>query len=145
MRSITIYPESNPTQPPTSKSYNNYYSALQYGANDYSDDETVIMANNKGKNPLDEESTVETAYSVWGSDEESELNKGVGGLDPAHHNSKHVNGQEHARERPALIVIDNKGEFGANGTRGSSEPKYCKIKKTIRTIVGIDRGSSDDN
>ena len=100
MQPITTYPESNPTQPPTSKSYNNYYAALQYGANDYSDDETVIMANSKVKNPMDEESTVETAYSVWGSDEESELDKGVGGLDLAHHNSKHFNGQENARNVP---------------------------------------------
>ena len=112
MRTITIYPESNPTQPPTSKSNNNYYAALQYGSNDYSDDETVIMTNNTVKNPMDEESTVETAYSVWGSDEESELDKGVGGLDPAHQDSERVNGQENARERPALIVIDNKASLG---------------------------------
>ena len=60
------------------------------------------MANNEGKNPMDEESTVQTSYSVWGSDDESELDKGVGGLDPAHHNSNHVNGREKAQERPAL-------------------------------------------
>ena len=75
---------------------------------------------------MDEEGTVQTAFSVWGSDDESELDKGVGGLDPAHGNSNHVNGQEKARERPALIIIDNKGDFGANGTQGSSEPKCCK-------------------
>ena len=75
---------STPTQLPTTTSKNNYYLALQFGANDYSDDETVIMANRIGENLKDEESTVETAFSVWGSDDESELNHGVGGLDPAH-------------------------------------------------------------
>ena len=70
------------------------------------------MANKEGENPLDEEGTVQTAFSVWGSDDESELDKGVGRLDPAHHDSDHVNGREKARERPALIIIDNKGDFG---------------------------------
>ena len=73
---------------------------------------------------MDEEATVQTAFSVWGSDDESELDKGVGGLDPAHHESDHMNGQKKAQERPALIIIDYKGDFGANGTRESSEPKY---------------------
>ena len=75
---------STPTQLPTPTSKNNYHSSLQYGANDYSDDKTVIMANKIGENLQDEESTVETAFSVWGSDDESELDHGVGGLDPAH-------------------------------------------------------------
>ena len=65
------------------------------------------MANKRGENLKDEESTLETAFSVWGSDDESELDKGVGGLDPAHHDSNHVNGRENARERPALITIKN--------------------------------------
>ena len=51
------------------------------------------MANKRGENLKDEESTVETAFLVWGSDDESELDKGVGGLDPAHHDSDHVNGR----------------------------------------------------
>ena len=58
-----------PTQLPTTASMNNNYSSLQYGANDYSDDKTVIMANKIGENLKDEESTVETAFLVWGSDE----------------------------------------------------------------------------
>ena len=95
---------------------------------------------------MDEEATVQTASSVWGSDGESELDKGVGGLDPAHRDNNHVNGREKARERPALIIIDNKGDFGANGTRGSSEPKNPLIvrvspsvsrKKTIHTLQTI--------
>ena len=49
------------------------------------------MANKEGENPMDEEGTVQTAFSVWGSDDESELDKGVGGLDPAHRDSDHVN------------------------------------------------------
>ena len=73
MQTITAYPESNPTQLPTTKSNINYYSSLQYGANDCSDDETVIMANKTGANLKDEEGTVQTAFSVRGSDEESEL------------------------------------------------------------------------
>ena len=63
------------------------------------------MANKRGENLKDEEGTVETTFSVWGSDDESELDKGVGGLDPAHQDSTLVNGQENARERPALITI----------------------------------------
>ena len=59
---------------------------------------------------MDEEATVETTFSVWGSDEESVLNKGVGGLDPAHSDEKHVNGRVKARERPALIGIAKKGD-----------------------------------
>ena len=90
---ITAYPKWTPTQLPTPASQNNYYLSLQYGANDCSDDETVIMANKRGENLKDEESTVETAFLVWGSDDESELDKGVGGLDPAHHDSDHVNGR----------------------------------------------------
>ena len=43
---------------------------------------------------MDEEITVGTAFSVWGSDEESVLDKGVGGLDPAHSDDRHVNGQK---------------------------------------------------
>ena len=124
MQTITVYPKSIPTQLPTPASNNNYYSSLQYGANDCSDDETVIMANKRSENLKDEESTVETAFLVWGSDDESELDKGVGGLDPAHHNINHVNRRENARERPALITIDNKSSFGSNVTRGSSEQKY---------------------
>ena len=68
------------------------------------------MENQKGGNSMDEEATVVTAFSVWGSDEESVLDKGVGGLDPAHSDTNHVNGQEKARERPALIVIAKKGD-----------------------------------
>ena len=64
-----------PTQLPTPTSKNNNDSALQYDTNDYSDDKTVIMANKRGENLKDEESTVETAFSVWGSDDESELDK----------------------------------------------------------------------
>ena len=43
---------------------------------------------------MDEETTVGTVFSVWGSDEESVLDKGAGGLDPAHSDDKHVNGRE---------------------------------------------------
>ena len=82
---------------------------------------------------MDKEGSVQTAFSVWVSDDESELDKGVGGLDPAHHDIDQVNGRENARERPALITIDNKGNFGAKGTRGSSEPKYPKSRIVIRT------------
>ena len=121
MQPITAYPKSNPTQLPTPKSNINYYSSLQYGANDCSDDEAVIMANKEGANLKDEEGTVQTAFSVWGSDDKSELDKGVGGLDPAHHDINHLNGRENARERPALITIDNKSSFESNVTRGSSE------------------------
>ena len=129
VQSITTYPKSNPTQPPTSKSNNNYYSSLQYDANDCSDDETVIMANKEGANLMDEEGTVQTAFSVWGSDDESELDKGVGGLDPTHHDINHVNGRENARERPALITIDNKSSFESDVTRGSSEQKISNPAK----------------
>ena len=141
MQSITTYPKSNPTQPPTAKSNNNYYSSLQYDANDYSDDETVIRANKGGANLMDEEATVVTAFSVWGSDDKSELNKGVGRLDPAHHNRDHVNGQENARERPALIIIDNKGEFGANGTRDLASQNIAKPKRPFvpATVLSEDR------
>ena len=72
---------SIPTQPPTAKS--NYYAALLFDVNDCSDGETVVDKKKEGENQMDEETTVETAYSVWGSDEESVLDKGVGGLDPA--------------------------------------------------------------
>ena len=119
MQSVTTYPMSNPTQPPTAKS--NYYLALQFDINDCSDDETVIMENKEGRNRMDEEATVKTAFSVWGSDEESVLDKGVGGLDPAHGDENHVNGREKARERPALIVIAQKGDFGASEKRFLSE------------------------
>ena len=105
---ITAYLQSTPTQLSTPASRNNSYSSLQHGANDYSDDETVIMANKRGENLKDEESTVETAFSVWGSDDKSELDHGVGGLDPAHQDNRHLNGQENARERPTLITIKNK-------------------------------------
>ena len=94
MQPMKAYPKSNPPQPPTSKSNINYYFSLQYGANDCSDDETVIMANKEGANLMDEEGTVQTACSVWGNDDESELDKGVGGLDPAHHDIDQVNGRE---------------------------------------------------
>ena len=70
---------------------------------------------------MDKETIVGTAFSVWGSDEESVLDNGVGGLDPAHSDEKHVNGQEKARERPALIVIAKKGDFGASEKRFLSE------------------------
>ena len=63
------------------------------------------MANKRGENLKDEESTVETAFSVWGSDDESELDHGVGGLDPAHQDSKHINGQERARDAPAHFLV----------------------------------------
>ena len=48
---------------------------------------------------------METAFSVWGSDDESELDHGVGGFDPAHQDNRRLNGQANARERPALITI----------------------------------------
>ena len=73
------------------------------------------MANKEGANLKDEEGTVQTAFSVWGSDDESELDKGVGGLDPAHHDINHVNGRNNARERPALITIDNRAASPAAG------------------------------
>ena len=81
---------SIPTQPPTAKS--NYYAALLFDVNYYSDGETVVDKKKEGENQMDEETTVETAFSVWGSDEESVLDKGVGGLDPAHSNDRHGNG-----------------------------------------------------
>ena len=37
------------------------------------------MANKRGENLKDEESTAKTAFSVWGSDDKSELDHGVGG------------------------------------------------------------------
>ena len=98
---------STPTHLPTTTSNNNNYSALRFGANDHSDDETVVMTNKRGENLKDEESTVETAFSVWGSDDESELDHGVGGLDPARHDDRPLNGPAKARERPALITIKN--------------------------------------
>ena len=143
MQPITAYPKSNPTQLPTPKSNINYYSSLKYGANDCSDDETVIMANKEGANLMDEEGTVQTAFSVWGSDDKSELDKGFGGLDPTHHNINHVNGRENARERPALITIDNKSNFESNVTRGSSERKYLQSDKILCTTGSVARGSSD--
>ena len=99
---------SIPTQPPTAKS--NFYAALQFDVNDCSDDETVVKRKNGSENQMDEETTVGTAFSVWGSDEESVLDKGVGGLDPAHSDDRHVNGQEKTRERPALIRITKRGD-----------------------------------
>ena len=79
------------------------------------------MANKRGENLKDEESTVETAFSVWGSDDESELDKGVGGLDTAHQGIRHINGQENARERPALITINHKNISETGNARGSSD------------------------
>ena len=70
---------------------------------------------------MDKEATVETAFSVWGSDEESVLDKGVGGLDPAHSDKNLDNGREKARERPTLIMIAKKGDFGATEKRFLSE------------------------
>ena len=52
------------------------------------------MANKIGENLKEDKNTVETAFSVWGSDDESELDHGVGGLDPAHQDTRHFNGQE---------------------------------------------------
>ena len=116
---------SNPTQPPTAKS--NFYAALQFDVNDCSDDETVVKRNKEGKNQMDEETTVGTAFSVWGSDEESVLDKGVGGLDPAHSDDKHVNGQEKTRERPALIVIAKKG-YNLAGKKCVLSDRTCSSK-----------------
>ena len=111
---------SNPTQTPTATA--NYYAAIRFDINDCSDGETVVKRKKEGKNQMDEEATVETAFSVWGSDEESVLDKGVGGLDLAHSDKNCVNGRENARERPALIMIANKGDFGATEKCVFSEP-----------------------
>ena len=101
------------------------------------------MANKIGENLKDEDSTVETAYSVWGSDDESELDHGVGGLDPAHWDNRHLNGQENAREHPALITIKNKNVSEACNARGSSDRKYFQSKKILCTTGSVARGSSD--
>ena len=53
-----------PMHLPTTTSKNNYYLALQFDANDHSNDKTVVMTNKVGENLKDEESTVETAFSV---------------------------------------------------------------------------------
>ena len=50
------------------------------------------MTNKMGENPQGEEGTMSTAFSVWGSDEDSELDRGVGGLDPAQKDDKPLNG-----------------------------------------------------
>ena len=73
---------------------------------------------------MDKETTVETVFSVWGSDEESVLNKGVGGLDPAHSDDRHVNGQEKTRERPALIRIAKNG-YDVAGTKSVLSERSC--------------------
>ena len=57
------------------------------------------MAKKIGENLKGEESTVDTMFSVWGSDNESELDHDVGGLNPAH--------QGNEWERPELITIKN--------------------------------------
>ena len=127
---------STPTHPPITTAKNNYYAALRFGANDHSDDKTVVMTNKVGENLKDEESTVETAFSVWGSDDELELDHGVGGLDPAHHDDRPLNGPAKARERPALITIKNRNKSsnsqgqkhafvrGSGDARGSCDRKY---------------------
>ena len=89
------------------------------------------MANKISENLKDEESTVETAFSVWGSDDESELDHGVGGLDPAHQDDRRLNRQENARERPALITIKNKNVPDTCDARGSSDRKYFQSKKIL--------------
>ena len=73
---------------------------------------------------MDKETTVETAFSVWGSDEESVLDKGVGGLDPAHSDDRQVNGQEKTRERPALIRIAKNG-YDLAGTKCVLNERSC--------------------
>ena len=76
---------------------------------------------------MDEETTVGTAFSLWGNDEESVLDKGVGGLDPAHSDDRHVNGQEKRRERPALIRIAKKG-YDVAGTECVLSERTCSSK-----------------
>ena len=85
------------------------------------------MTNKVGENLKDEESTVETAFSVWGSDDESELDHGVGGLDPAHLDERPLNGTLKARERPALITIKNQ-----NNSDTSNPPNFL-VRWAIRT------------
>ena len=96
-----------PTHPPTTTAHNNYYDVLRSDVKDHSDDETIVMTNKTGENLQGEEGTVSTAFSVWRSDEDSELDHGVGGLDPAQQDDKPLNGPLTARERPALITIVN--------------------------------------
>ena len=132
---------STHTHPPTTTAKNDYYAALQFGANDQSDDKTVVMTNRLGENLKDEESTVETAFSVWGSDNESELDHGVGGLDPARHDDRPLNGPAKARERPALITIKNPNKSinsqgqklafarGSGNARGSGDRNYFQSTK----------------
>ena len=98
------------------------------------------MENKEGKNQMDEETTVGTAFSVWGSDEESVPDKGVGGLDPAHSNYKYVNGREKTRERPALIVMAKKGDDLAgkkcvlSGHTYSSNSYRVSRKKVVQPL-----------
>ena len=120
---------STPTHPPTTTAKNNYYAALRFDANDHSDDETVVMTNKVGENLKDEESMVETAFSVWGSDDESELDHGVGGLDPSHQDDRPLNGPAKARERPALITVKNRNNSGTGDARGYSNRKHLQSTK----------------
>ena len=65
---------------------------LRSDVNNHSDDDTVVMTSKSSENLQDEESTVDTAFSVWGSDKDSELDHGVGGLDPAQQDDRPLNG-----------------------------------------------------
>ena len=102
---------------------------------------------------MDEETTVGTAFSVWGSDEESVLDKGVGELDPVHSDDKHVNGREKTRERPALIVIAKKGDNLAGKKCVLSDHTYSSNsysvsrKKVVQPLKSqpLKRGSGDNS
>ena len=81
--------------------------ALGFGANDHSDDKAVVMTNKTSKNLQGKESPVEISFFVCGSDNESELDHGIRGLDPSKYDDRPLNLPLKAQERPALIPITN--------------------------------------
>ena len=86
---------------------------------------------------------METAFSVWGSDDESELDHGVGGLYPAHQDDRPLNGPSKARERTALITIKNRNSPDTCDARGSSDGKYFQSTDILSKTGSYAQGSSD--
>ena len=92
-----------------------------------------------GESPQGEEGTVSTAFSVWRSDEDSELDHGVGGLDPAQQDQKTRNGPPSTRERPPLFTIVNpKHVFTQKSSNTSTKMvELAKISnRLLKNVVG---------
>ena len=63
------------------------------------------MTNRTDENQKGEYAPVNAVFSVWGSDENSVLDHGVGGLDPAQQDQKNRSRSSATCERLALITI----------------------------------------